>query len=214
MAKAEESGRAKPGARRAERPLRMKGLEQMRALSHPLRLRLLELFAEKPRTTKQAATVLGEAPTRLYHHVAALERAGLVRLRETRPNRGATEKYFEAVAHRFEADAEAAALGQKSAGRDHAAIGFLLFDQARDELMRVLAAEGGAKPAALMAIRGVMRLSPAAAKELMKELQELLLRIAKSADHERGAGGGRRRKLERYSLTIALLPAAPEGEEK
>ena len=49
------------------------GLEQMRALSHPLRLRLLELFAERPRTTKQAAEALGEPTTKLYHHVAAHE---------------------------------------------------------------------------------------------------------------------------------------------
>src|ERR687885_2239721 len=73
------------------------GLDQVRALAHPLRLRLLELFVRQPMTTKQAAEALGEPPTKLYHHVAALERAGLVRLRETRPNRGTTEKYFETV---------------------------------------------------------------------------------------------------------------------
>src|ERR1051326_7711550 len=72
------------------------GLDQVRALAHPLRLRLLELFARQPRTAKQAAEVLGEPPTRLYHHVAALERAGLIRLKETRQNRGTTEKYYEA----------------------------------------------------------------------------------------------------------------------
>jgi DNA-binding transcriptional ArsR family regulator len=92
-------GRAGGGSRRRSRrraPL-PRGLARVRALAHPLRLRLLELFAERPRTTMQAAQALGEAPTRLYHHVAALERAGLVRLRETRPNRGTTEKYFETV---------------------------------------------------------------------------------------------------------------------
>src|SRR5437764_897549 len=70
---------------------------ELRALAHPLRLRLLELFAEAPRTTKQVADLLGEPPTRLYHHVAALERAGLLRLTATRKNRGTTEKWFEAV---------------------------------------------------------------------------------------------------------------------
>ena len=68
----------------------MQGLEQVRALSHPLRIRLVELFAQRPMTTMQAAELLGEPPTKLYHHVAALERAGLVELRETRQNRGTT----------------------------------------------------------------------------------------------------------------------------
>src|SRR5438874_10330090 len=74
------------------------GIAEMRALAHPLRLRLLELFAEQPRTTKQVAELLDQPPTRLYHHVAALERAGLLRLTETRKNRGTTEKWYEAVA--------------------------------------------------------------------------------------------------------------------
>ena len=63
-------------------------LEQVRALAHPLRLRLFEAFARGPKTTKQAAELLGVAPTGLYHHAQALERAGLIRLKETRPNRG------------------------------------------------------------------------------------------------------------------------------
>ena len=71
---------------------------ELRALAHPLRLRVLEVFAEAPRTTKQVADLLGEPPTRLYHHVAALERAGLLRLTETRKNRGTTEKWYEAIA--------------------------------------------------------------------------------------------------------------------
>src|SRR5437763_15673776 len=88
MASKKEEGEAKGESRKTAQTFRITGMEEVRALSHPLRLRLLELFAERPRTTKQAAEVLGEAPTRLYHHVAALEKAGLVRLRETRRKRG------------------------------------------------------------------------------------------------------------------------------
>ena len=56
----------------------------------------------RPRTTAQVARELGEPPFRLYHHVRTLERAGLVRLVETRPNRGTTEKYYQATAREFE----------------------------------------------------------------------------------------------------------------
>src|SRR5436190_12423163 len=77
---------------------RVPELAQMRALAHPLRLRIMELFAERPRTTKQVAELLGQPPTRLYHHVAALDRAGLLRLTETRKKRGTIERWYEAVA--------------------------------------------------------------------------------------------------------------------
>src|SRR5438874_8446382 len=82
------------------------GIAEMRALAHPLRLRLLELFAEQPRTTKQVAELLGQPPTRLYHHVAALERAGLLVLKETRQNRGAVEKWYAGVAFQYLATAD------------------------------------------------------------------------------------------------------------
>ena len=185
--------------------LRMSGLEQVRALSHPVRLRLLELFAEQPRTTMQAAERLGEAPTRLYHHVAALERAGLVRLRETRPNRGATEKYYEAVAQRYET-ARDGALFTKSARRTHAAMGFVVFDQARKELVQALASKADHPKDTLMAVRGVLRLSPAAAKRLSKELREVVARA-------RRPGPKPPRGHRRYSLTIALLPTEELGGE-
>src|SRR4051812_23594006 len=86
----------------------------LRALAHPLRLRILELFAEAPRTTKQVAELLDQPPTRLYHHVAALERAGILRLKETRKNRGTVEKWYESVA-RTVSGAQVATSQKKSA---------------------------------------------------------------------------------------------------
>jgi DNA-binding transcriptional ArsR family regulator len=180
------------------------GLEQMRALSHPLRLRLLELFAECPRTTKQAAEALGESPTKLYHHVAALERAGLVRLRETRQNRGTTEKYFETTQSRFLAKTDAALLQDEEA---QAVMGFVLFDQAREELVRALSSSQ--RPGTVVAVRGILQLSRAEAKRLRKELVALVKRAS-----EPGASDARSRtKRRRYTLTIALLPADRNGGE-
>src|SRR6478609_9673948 len=108
----------------------------LRALAHPLRLRMMELFAEQPRTTKQVAELLGQPPTRLYHHVAALERAGLLILKETRPNRGAVEKWYEAVARRMSGAAGAPGSGRQGKGA-HRALAMTVLEQARQEMMNV-----------------------------------------------------------------------------
>lgn len=79
-------------------------LEQVKVIADPLRVRILEALCEETRTTKQVAERLGEKPTRLYHHVEALEKAGLIRLVETRPVRGTVEKYYAGIARRFKAD--------------------------------------------------------------------------------------------------------------
>jgi len=171
------------------------GLEQVRALAHPLRLRLIELFARQPRTAKQAAEVLGEPPTRLYHHVAALERAGLIRLKETRQNRGTTEKYYEVAAPLRPVGKEA--LKDKGARRDLASMGLVVFDQARNELVKVLASDE--MPENLVAVRAVFRLTPKAARELRKELTEVLKKLRA---REKPAGG----KTRRYALTLAMVP--------
>ena len=82
----------------------MTSLEQVKVVADPLRVRILEAICLEPRTTKQIAEILGEKPTRLYHHVDALAEAGLVRLVDTRQVRGTVEKYYQAVGRAFRAD--------------------------------------------------------------------------------------------------------------
>jgi DNA-binding transcriptional ArsR family regulator len=79
-------------------------LDQVRVLADPLRVRILESLCLEELTTKQVAEKLGEKPTRLYHHVEALEKVGLIRLTRTQQNRGTVEKYFRSVARTFRAD--------------------------------------------------------------------------------------------------------------
>jgi DNA-binding transcriptional ArsR family regulator len=75
--------------------------DQLKAIADPLRRRLLEIFASEPMTTKQAAGLLNEKPTRLYHHVDLLEKTGLIELIKTRQNRGTVERYYRSVAKKF-----------------------------------------------------------------------------------------------------------------
>ncbi|MGD0708730.1 MAG: helix-turn-helix domain-containing protein [Anaerolineaceae bacterium] len=84
----------------------LKTLEELKALSDPLRLRLIEAFSNQPMTTRQVARLLDEKPTRLYHHVEALEKLGLLKLVETRQNRGTVEHYYQAIAGEFTVDSE------------------------------------------------------------------------------------------------------------
>ena len=83
---------------------KVKSLEQVRIMAHPLRMKLLEVFSYRVMTTKQAAEELGEKPTRLYHHVNAMERVGLIELVRRRRKRGTVEKYYRTAAEQFIVD--------------------------------------------------------------------------------------------------------------
>jgi len=77
-------------------------VEQARLLADPIKLRIIQQMTKTPHTTKQVAETLGEKPTKLYRHVEALREAGLIELVAEKPKRGTVEKYFLAVARRFE----------------------------------------------------------------------------------------------------------------
>ncbi|MGI8737903.1 MAG: ArsR/SmtB family transcription factor [Candidatus Eremiobacter antarcticus] len=84
--------------------LTVRTLGQVRALADPLRAQMFAAFAHGPRTTKHVADALGASPTKLYRHLAILERAGLVRRAHTKRKRGTVEQYFVAAARRLAVD--------------------------------------------------------------------------------------------------------------
>ena len=83
---------------------KIRELEHLRLLSDPLKLNLLQAFAEAEKTPRQVAEELGESLTKLYRHVDALQEAGLIQVVQETPKRGTVERSFRAVAQRFEVD--------------------------------------------------------------------------------------------------------------
>jgi DNA-binding transcriptional ArsR family regulator len=162
----------------------------LRALAHPLRLRMMELFAESPKTTKQVADLLGQPPTRLYHHVAALERSGLLVLKEKRQNRGAVEKWYVGVGQQVQA------AGSKGQGRTaRRAVAATVLEQAKQEIVSVPA---GSKEPALLArlVIAVPRSKiPALRKRLYDTVQSLRTESPRSEQD-----------CERWAVTVAFAP--------
>jgi DNA-binding transcriptional ArsR family regulator len=186
-------------------------LEQVRVLADPLRLRMLGAFMEE-RTTKQVADMLGEKPTRLYHHVDALEQAGLIRLRRTARKRGTTEKYYQSVAERFRAD-----VGMFMPGEGDPNPLFDLVDQTLDrtrlELRELLSARGGA----VLEDEGLhsfieIGATPARLERLRKELLSLIEGLRED-DEPNAEALEDAAEQRRYRLMIALFPLPGESKE-
>ncbi len=69
-----------------ERPVTPANRDQMRAMAHPLRLRLLEVLRDGPSTATKLAAELGESSGATSYHLRILERAGLVEEETMRGN--------------------------------------------------------------------------------------------------------------------------------
>ena len=74
---------------------------QWKAISHPLRLRILDALAGGPRTNEEIAAALGERSGKLYFHTKRLLDAGMIVLDHTRQKGPITEKLYRAAGCRF-----------------------------------------------------------------------------------------------------------------
>jgi DNA-binding transcriptional ArsR family regulator len=82
-------------------------VEQLKAISDPLRLQLLERISGEPGrtwTAKELAEDLDTKQTKLYHHIALLEERGFIRVGATRIVSGIQEKRYQATARSFRVD--------------------------------------------------------------------------------------------------------------
>ena len=185
----------------ADAPYALADLAQIRALADPLRLRILSTLGVE-RTTKQVAEILGEKPTKLYHHVAALERVGLVRLARKRPNRGTVEKYFVAVARAFKADARVfSPPGSRAAAPALTSMVSSALETTASEIERLVTVETGGSALEEEGVVTFLEVRASAA-----EIRRLRGKIGRLIEGLRGKGTGAAARDRRYRLTIAFFP--------
>jgi len=185
----------------------LKDIEQIKVLADPLRLRILEAFCAQPMTTKQVAQLLREKqPTKLYHHVEALERVGLIKLIKTKRNRGTVEKYYQAMAGHFTVDRKLFAVRPRAEEAIEALQAMLAspleatLSEIRQSIAAKLIEPEDERRAAILS-RLHIRTTQAQIEKLKKKLQAWL-KECRAADRKRG-------EVE-YSLTVAFYPIKKE----
>jgi DNA-binding transcriptional ArsR family regulator len=71
----------------------------LRAISHPIRIRLLAMLDEEPASPVILAAKLNQPLGTIAYHVRTLYDLGLLKLVSTRQRRGATEHYYKTTGH-------------------------------------------------------------------------------------------------------------------
>ena len=176
----------------------------MKVLAHPRRIRILELLGDEERTTKQVAEVLGEPPTRLYHHVAALERVGLIRLARTRQSRSAVEKYYVAVAKAFSADPRLFASCRGAPAEATGTVATQVLDLTAEDLRALLAHE----EQSLEHVKEQGILSYLEVRGTPREIAAIRAKLSKLIESCSAGGAERHPAGAAYRLTIAFFPLA------
>jgi DNA-binding transcriptional ArsR family regulator len=183
-------------------------LKQVKALADPLRVRVLDALCRKPQTTKQIALLLDEKPTKLYHHVEALERVGLIRLTETRQNRGTIEKYYESIAKRFSVDRKLLSVMSDETETEVAGIFIAALEETIAEIeesfnSKLVKPEDG--NATVILSRGHISVTKTQLAELLRKM-EAWLKECHSANDKKGS--------EHYGMTVAFYPVKERTETR
>lgn len=174
-------------------------LEQVRLLSDPLKLELIQAFAEGAKTTKDVAEELGHSVTRLYRHVDALHDAGLIEIASEQQKRGTVERTFRAVAHRFEADHRLFSEDDEGSGSSAARD---LLRVVEEEILDALQDEGTRdEQQAIM-----MRLRCKGSPERMTQLRESLKDWIESTYHENDDETDGDEERQEFGALIAFYP--------
>jgi DNA-binding transcriptional ArsR family regulator len=163
--------------------------EALKVLGDPLRRRILGAFAREPKTTKQVSIELGVTSNKLYHHVDLLMEKGLLRLVETKPKRGTTEKYLQAVARRF--IVQAPSIGGKASDSG-------LAEMVSGLSREVQLCKADPDGPDVLALKAQVRLTQAGVAELQAGIEELVRRLSSPKEGES------------YSVTLLALPLETE----
>lgn len=76
-------------------------LEQQKLISSPLRIKIIYLLAKRAMTAKQVAEELGKSAGSIHYHIQQLYKGEILKIEETKENRGIIEKYYRSKATQF-----------------------------------------------------------------------------------------------------------------
>jgi len=187
---------------------KLTSLEQVRAISAPLRQRIIEKLIDQAMTAKQVALALSENPTKLYHHIQVLESLGLIELVKTEQKRGTTEKYFQAVASTFTIDEQLMTGISQSADAMEAFDSAIssIFTVTQDEIRASLSSklfDPSDKSMPGRVSRSVLRASPKQIAALNKKMNAWI-EACEKADDKNG-------ELT-YSVMVAFFPTVDQSK--
>ena len=92
--------------------------QQFKAISDPIRSRILGIIQNQPATAKQIADILGASPGAIGHHLHVLEAAGLAQVVARRLVRGIVANYYTRTARIFKYDLPREVTGNTSINLD------------------------------------------------------------------------------------------------
>ena len=157
----------------------VKTLDTLKVIADPLRIHLLELLVEGPRTVKQVAAELNISPTKLYYHINLLEEHGLIRVVSTRVVQGIIEKQYFVTAYSIRPDVALLTPAEPTVGQGFPLMISSIFEHTRNDIEKSLHAglidlANSSPDQDFLLTRNLFRLPKERAREFVTQLKALM----------------------------------------
>jgi DNA-binding transcriptional ArsR family regulator len=160
------------GARGPARPAAAKAWHGIhKALADPLRLQLLDLLTERPRSARELADCAGLPADRLYYHLGQLEQARLIEVAEYR-------RLARGKAERVYAPAETEPPGDDASPQETAAFLGSIMEATAIDITAAFRAKQEGRRREVDVTRAALRLNDEALADLRGYLTQLAARFA------------------------------------
>lgn len=83
----------------------IKDIEQLKAISDPLRIKIIWEIVESAQTGKMIADTLELPASKVHYHLKELERVGIVVVEKTEEKNGIIQKFYRLIAYQLKIDA-------------------------------------------------------------------------------------------------------------
>ncbi|HEX8228341.1 MAG TPA: helix-turn-helix domain-containing protein [Chloroflexia bacterium] len=183
-------------------------VEQATTLFKPMRVEILKQMGE-PRTCSELAAHFGESPQKIYYHVKAMEKAGLVVKTGERRVRGTVEGFYQAKARTYWlAPHLVSQVGGERLAREQLSLGMLLSlaEEIQEDIGHL--AHETAREVPSLGLSAYIQLPVDTRARFLQEVQEVFQGLARkyglvsgnAPEQEQGHAG------ETFRLVLACYP--------
>ena len=173
----------------------------VKALAHPIRIRILNILDDKTATPKELAEALGLPLENVSYHVRTLKDFGFIKLERTRQVRGAVEHHYKLAAR--------PQIGDKLWAETPRVVQEALIDAHLEALVALIgqaALQGGFDFGEAQVVRHSLALDDDGLKEASKVLREAYDKLEAISEKSRKRSGQDARRIS----TAVLLFETPE----
>jgi len=178
----------------------LRDIDQIKAVSHPYRVDILEAFAEEPLSAKQLSELLSEPHAKINYHIKTLLNAGILELVEEKVKSGIIEKYYLPKAKMVIMDKSIlnSAVYDENVARTLNQVSISLFEKISDDFYR--AAENDEVKSKHVRHYNQYYLTEEECKEVMDSLEQKITEVLNGKDKKD------RENTRPYNITLMGVP--------